>query len=288
MSYVMTSDKFIEKLKYAAQQCETIYIKGCFGAPMNEKNKKRYSSNTAYNKKRKEKIYASTDDTFGFDCVCLIKGILWGWNGDKNKVYGGAAYASDGVPDITESAMISKCGDVSTDFNLEKMLPGEMLWMSGHAGVYIGDGLAVECTPAWADSVQITSCNCDIDGYHRRNWKKHGKLPWIDYGEEVYAPTVLEWQIAADADGFNFPKYGFDGKWGNECISVAKKAIVKKRIFYRYPNLTKIVQKVVGVDADGKCGKNTQSAIMKFQLEHGLVPDGEVGLTTWQEILNIK
>lgn len=45
-------------------------------------------------------INAASADTFGFDCVCLIKGVLWGWHGDKNAVYGGATYTSNGVPDI--------------------------------------------------------------------------------------------------------------------------------------------------------------------------------------------
>ena len=65
---------------------------------------------------------------------------------------------------------------------------------------------------------------------------------------------VLEWQKAAIADGYTFPKYGADGQWGSECENVAKKAIVKKRIVYMNRNLTKIVQKAVGAEADGKFG----------------------------------
>lgn len=100
--------------------------------------------------------------------------------------------------------------------------------------------------------------------------------------------SVLEWQKAAVADGFLFPKYGTDGSWGSECEAVAKKAIVKKRVTgYKYPNLTKIVQKVVGVTADGKCGNNTKSAIMEYQKSKGLVPDGCVGLDTWKKILEV-
>ena len=37
-------------------------------------------------------INSASSDTFGFDCVCLIKGILWGWNGNLNHVYGGATF----------------------------------------------------------------------------------------------------------------------------------------------------------------------------------------------------
>lgn len=103
----------------------------------------------------------------------------------------------------------------------------------------------------------------------------------------VYKPTVKEWQIAAIADGYRFPKYGADGEWGAECASVAQKAIVKKRIIYTNKNLTKIVQRVVGVDVDGLCGNDTANAIRAFQQQHDLVVDGEVGLNTWKKILNI-
>lgn len=68
---------------------------GCFGAPMNAANKKRYCNNHSYNKQatRQKMIMAASADTFGFDCVCLIKGLLWGWNGNASKTYGGAGYA---------------------------------------------------------------------------------------------------------------------------------------------------------------------------------------------------
>ena len=71
---------------------------------------------SSYNKAaaRVKMINAASEDTFGFDCVCLIKGILWGWNGDKNATYGGAKYASNNVPDLGADSMIKKCPDAST------------------------------------------------------------------------------------------------------------------------------------------------------------------------------
>lgn len=184
MATVMTNTEFVRKLKEAATNYKTLYVMGCFGAPMNATNKKRYTSNHSYNKSatRTVMINAASADTYGFDCVCLIKGILWGWNGDKNRVYGGASYASNGVPDIGADSMIKVCSGVSTDFS--NLVPGEAVWMEGHIGVYIGDGLAVECTPKWANKVQITACNCSKSGYNRRDWTKHGKLPYINYVEE--------------------------------------------------------------------------------------------------------
>lgn len=99
--------------------------------------------------------------------------------------------------------------------------------------------------------------------------------------------SVKEWQLAAIADGFAFPEYGADGEWGEECASVARKAIVKRRLVYRYKNLTRLVQKALGIEVDGKCGKETKAAIIGFQNKRSLEPDGEVGLYTWMEILGI-
>ena len=105
--------------------------------------------------------------------------------------------------------------------------------------------------------------------------------------EEKYKPSILEWQKSAILDGFKFPKYGADGEWGKECESVAKNAIVKKRATYKYKNLTRILQMVVGVSVDGLCGKNTKKAIEDYQRSNGLVVDGECGINTWKKILGV-
>ena len=174
---------FAAIVKNIATNYKTLYVMGCFGAPLTAAAKKRYIAAQSYNQSsaRRAKINAASADTFGFDCVCLIKGTLWGWNGSLDHQYGGATYASNGVPDIGADAMISKCKGVTTDFkNIEI---GEAVWMSGHIGIYIGGGLAVECTPAWKDKVQITAVG-NIGkkaGYNTRTWTKHGKLPYITY-----------------------------------------------------------------------------------------------------------
>lgn len=293
---VMTNTELVNKLKDIAKNYKTLYVMGCFGAPMTASNKARYCKNTAYNKQsaRTKMINAATTDTFGFDCVCLIKGVLWGWNGNKNKTYGGASYKSNGVPDIGTEGLIGVCKGVSTDFSEIEI--GECLWMQGHVGVYIGDGLAVECSPAWKNCVQITAVKNigTKSGYNARKWTKHGKMPYITY-EKVEEPkpveknAVLEWQKAAIADGFKFPKYGADGKWGSECLAVAQKAICKKQLIgYKYKNLTKIVQNAVGVTVDGKFGNDTKNAVMKWQKLIGLKADGCVGPESWKKLLGVK
>lgn len=113
--------------------------------------------------------------------------------------------------------------------------------------------------------------------------------PDYDLPELHYIPTTKEWQKAAQRDGFEFPKYGADGKWGSECEGVAKKAVVKKQLIgYKYPNLTKLVQKVVGVAVDGKCGSKTEAAIEVLQKYRGLTVDRCAGPETYKCILGVK
>ena len=54
---------------------KTLYVMGCFGAPLTDTNKSRYIKNHPYNMAaaRTSIIMAATPDTFGFDCVNLIK-----------------------------------------------------------------------------------------------------------------------------------------------------------------------------------------------------------------------
>lgn len=190
MGTVMKASEFVAKLKDIADNYKTLYVMGCFGAPMTAANKKRYVKHTEYNQQatRTKMINNASEDTFGFDCVCLIKGVLWGWTGDKSKTYGGAKYAVKGVPDIGADSMIKVCKDVSTDFSNIEI--GEAVWTNGHIGVYIGDGLAIECTPAWKNKVQYTACNTPKTGYNTRKWKKHGKLPYIDYTVATTSTTT--------------------------------------------------------------------------------------------------
>ena len=115
--------------------------------------------------------------------------------------------------------------------------------------------------------------------------KLTGEAPEIS-GAAV-AVTVKEWQEAAIKDGFSFPKYGADGVWGAECSSVARTAVVKQRVVYLYPNLTRLVQRAVGAEIDGKCGPNTNARIRDYQNRNGLTVDGVVGINTWKKILGV-
>lgn len=48
-----------------------------------------------------------------------------------------------------------------------------------------------------------------------------------------------------------------------------------------------IIQRVVGVEADGRFGAATRAAVIAFQRAHGLVADGIVGPLTWAAIVDV-
>ena len=100
--------------------------------------------------------------------------------------------------------------------------------------------------------------------------------------------AVKEWQAAAKADGYS-DVGSADGIWGKKSEAVAKKVVCYCRSDgnFRNINLTKIVQKAVGVTADGKFGSNTEKAVIKWQESKGLKADGVVGYNSWKAMLGV-
>ena len=128
-----------------------------------------------------------------FDCVCLIKSILWGFNFSTGG-HGGAIYLSNGVPDIGANRMIEVCSNISSNFNDIEI--GEILWLNGHVGIYVGDRNVVEATPAWLDKVLISYVETNgariKDGRQVYSWVKHGKLPYVTYNDGFVTITSFE------------------------------------------------------------------------------------------------
>ena len=238
---VMTSAQLVEKVKAVANTA-TAYKLGTFG-------------NKSANGKRQ------------WDCSGLLKGILWGYP-DNGK------YKSNDVPDQNADTIISKCSSVSTDFS--NIVPGEIVWLKGHMGIYIGDGLVIEATPKWDNGVQVTSCANVASGSKNRKWTKHGKSPYIDYGNTVVAPTGDDWLSRLNAE---IARQGF-----SSCPTVKKGA---------KGGITRLIQERLNgvgfnLTVDGDFGKKTKEAIIVFQRNRGLVQDGVVGPKTWEYLLSGK
>lgn len=266
MSYIMTGYALAARVVDIAQQYKTIYMYATYGFQVTTatiKNKAAQNLNGWYTKSNIAKLEAVANQhppTWGFDCVNLIKGVLWGWTGDESKEKGGAVYAANGVPDTNADGMIKRCSGVTDDFSHIEV--GEVVWMPGHIGVYIGDGMAAECTPRWSDGVQITAVlNVGkIDGLNGRKWTKHGRLPWVDYGD---APAD-DVEIPDYALGARLLKRGCTG----EDVRELQKALIRLGFS-------------CGPDgADGEFGKDTEAAVKAFQTAAHIGIDGIFGPAT--------
>ena len=244
----MKSKEFIERLQMVTE-LPTMYIKGGIGRPLTDANKKKAIEQYSYNKNREKKIMAASSATFGFDCVGVIKSLLWGFCGDVTKAIGGAKYKSNGVPDVNEDGMLDLCTDVSSDMSF--ILPGEFLYMKGHCGIYIGENKVIECTPSFFDGVGYTRIS-------ERKWTKHGKLPSIDYNYKVIK-TPLETPVLASA----FPNL----KRGNKGMQVS----------YLQQDLNYIGYKL---DVDGIFGPITETMVRDFQKMVSIKVDGIYGPQT--------
>lgn len=229
---MMKASELVQKLTDIATKYKTVYMWGVFGSPVTEAIIKEKATQYPdwYNSSKVAQLRTYIGkNTYGFDCVNLMKGVLWGWDGNPNAYYGGAKYASNGVPDVSADGMINLCKDVkTTDF--DKMLVGEGLWMPGHWGVYIGNGLAVECTPIWKNGAQITAVGNigTKSGYNTRRWTKHGKVPYVLYEEpKVDVEVENAKKIIKEKAGLEDVtiKYLASYKYGDELIKKLAKAM---------------------------------------------------------------
>lgn len=267
-----TNKELVTACMDVARNYKSLYVLGAFGWPMTADKKNRAKKAQSFNSKaeRSAKIDAATADTFGFDCVCLIKALLWGWTGDASKGYGGAEYQANGVPDINDGQMLKVCTDISEDFS--KIQVGEYLWTDGHCGIYVGNGMAVECTYRWDDGVQETAV-FNITGENSnkgRYWKKHGKLPYIVYEVEE-EPVKGESSNGDYTLAFNYLRKGDNGD--------AVKAVQTLLIGRGYS--------CGGYGADGDFGGNTEKAVRAFQADCEIEVDGIVGADTMSRLLGV-
>ena len=258
----MKQDDFINGL-YVALSCKTLYVKGGFGLTLTASGKKRAIASYDYNKKRADKINAMPSDSFGFDCCGLIKGVIGGFTGNKNKVYGGAVYnkdntlGADRIPDYDETRLFNTCNNITKckKVDMPSIPVGAMLWMTGHCGVYVGEGWVIESTPAWADGVQKTR-------YVNRNWMKWGLLPYVEY-EGSAKPIKIIPPLAKPT-----LRNGSKGM----------------QTYYLQQDLNYLGEKL---SEDGDFGPKTAQAVKNFQKKYKLSVDGIYGPKSYNKMREV-
>lgn len=267
----MKSAEFVQRLIEIPQKYKTAYAKGTFGQKATngtlDAKAKQYPGWYIPNgvPTRLNKLKALPDDTRLFDCCGLVKAVAWNF---PNTVY-----TSNGVKDYSDQTMWEACTDKSQSFT--QIQPGELLWMQGHVGVYIGEGKAIECTGSWEAKVMITCVQNmgTISGLHARRWTGHGKLPFIEYTGQQKEPT----QTVPDYSKYPVLKFTKDkrGRYTTrgEYVKILQRLLIAK-----------------GYDpkgVDGIFGPGCNAAVLRFQKENTdtngkkLEVDGCVGPKTW-------
>lgn len=268
----MTHDQFVQEVERIAS-FRTVYIKGGIATYISKRNIQAMQGmypSWYTNSKIKERFEPKYEKNYwGFDCSGLIKAAVWGFTAQK-AFRSTIGYSINGLPDFPVGTYgeMSEVAVLSTDWS--DIMPGEILFTPGHVGVYVGDGLAVECTPSWSGGVQYTCVGNlgKIDGYNTRNWGYHGKLRCIRYLKE---------EKESEGDTVNIE------------MKVLKKGAKDKQVKtlqrllfgmgYEDQNGDKLV-------IDGSFGGKTDFALRCFQNDKGLAVDGSCGAKTWEALLH--
>ena len=257
----MTNYEFVEKLLEVTKY-KTKYAKGTFGQNATDSfiNKKAKQYPEWYSASRVNSLKALPDDTKLFDCVGLIKGVMWG--------FPNIVYTSNGVKDYNDQTIYDASTNKSTNF--ADLQVGDLLWIKGHVGVAIGDYKAIECTNAWSGTVQITGIgnfNRSFAGLNVRKWTSHAKLPFITYVETPSnAPQGSATSEKQSSDNLSHPVLQKGSK--GESVKELQRLLKDKGFD---PN---------GIDGD--FGNNTLNALKGFQSK--VFVTGVTDERTWNEL----
>lgn len=172
----------------------------------------------------------------------------------------------------------------------------------GQAADIVVEGVSPKEVAKYAESIGVLGIglyNTDKDGHFvhidtrptKFFWLGHAQVQQTTFGgsQPKSNAKVKAFQQAAIKDGFkNILVKGANGIWDEDCTELAKKAVLYKTKYpWRLKNLTKVIQKELGLSEDGKFGAGTHSKVLEYQKKHKLTADGIVRLNTWKKILGI-
>ena len=258
-------DKVFTNLEWVAWLREQARLKrpywyGCYYNPCTEallqKKARQYPEHYAEKRMARYRADIAAGQICG-DCVNgAIKGAVWSELGRRNPVY-----ASHGCPDTNADGMFAKCkawgmewGPIGTIPDL----PGVAVRFSGHFGAYLGGGEVAE----WRGFAY----GCVITRLNQRPWTHWYMIPWADYIESAesnpQAPAV-----------------------GTLGARLLKKGVMGEDVRTLQEMLMVLGYPLPGYGADGDFGGETELAVVQYQTEHGLEPDGKYGPKTHEALM---
>lgn len=186
------------------------------------------------------------------DCVGLIKGYYW------TKEDGTMMYGLDGRPDKGANGMFNAAKESGPIASLPEIL-GLLLHSPGHAGVYVGDGWAIEAR-GFAYGIVKTRVS-------ERKWTHWFKCPYITYIDDDSVPS----------------------------IHLSETRMLQRILLYQPTNLMRgqdvhMIQAwllSLGFDPgklDGVFGTKTETAVRAFQEARTMNPNGIADSETWETL----
>lgn len=162
------------------------------------------------------------------DCLGFVHTMVNGFVGDRSKLGGGAVMDSFVTNADEWTTLNSYCYDVSGNFS--NLVPCELLYMSGHVGLYIGDcepfgdgrifNVAECCYSSFGGGGMLTYVDRDGARLNHKNgsgagyWVKHGKFYRVDYTDQEEPQPEPEPEITP-ADVLDIANDVFIGVYGN-------------------------------------------------------------------------
>ncbi len=234
---------------------DSIYVYGTFGQELSESLINQKAKQYLYNLPRKSKYKKALNSSgreYAFDCVGLIKAYLWGRHG--NIKY-------NPKQDKSANGMYNASKIKGKIKNMPER-EGLLVHMSGHIGIYIGNGYVIECTP----NTKFAKQNHKAGGVCKtklsaRKWTGWCECPYITYEKTSSTKTT---------------KKGYKGKFP----SLGLKGYLKKGD--KGTNVGRLQDFLnwcinAGLKKDNSFGPLVKKAVLKYQKTYGLTQDGYFG-----------